>query len=88
MFQNEATFIQFVKEHGEKYGLKEEDDFDNNLVTYIRHFYQGLIENYNKIDWTQYTLSKEEGKQLQLVQLLQLMESNRNNLDGIKKHLY
>lgn len=45
MFQNETTFIKFVVEHGEKYGLKKNngDNIQENIIIYMRHFYFNLL---------------------------------------------
>lgn len=87
MFQNNESFTKFIKQYGKQYDLKVDDDFDDNLVKYVRRFYQGFVENYLKIIWADHTLSNEVGKKLQQEQLLQIKNSNRNDLNGIKKKL-
>lgn len=48
IFQNKDSFNKFVREHGKEYGLDEANDFNDNVVKYLRYFFQNLVRHCEK----------------------------------------
>lgn len=49
MFQNENTFRKFVQLYSERFGLKDGNEINDNVVIYVRCFLENLVNNYENL---------------------------------------